>query len=75
MEACASDALDAYAKVTAMTEAFILREFKCKECGHMVVVHPELPQDYTPNICTPCYDRKEAEMTAKLFKTIAKLIR
>lgn len=33
-----------------------LREFVCKKCGHSVVVNPKLPADYTPNVCTPCYN-------------------
>jgi DNA-directed RNA polymerase subunit RPC12/RpoP len=56
-----------------MTE-YQIREFVCDECGHKVVVNPQLPADYTPNICTPCYDkifkprhdRKTMELFAKL---------
>lgn len=28
-----------------------------KRCGHKVVVHPELPANYTPKVCTPCYEK------------------
>lgn len=33
-----------------------LREFVCKHCGHSVVVKPNLPKDYTPNVCSVCWD-------------------
>jgi DNA-directed RNA polymerase subunit RPC12/RpoP len=57
-----------------------LREFVCKYCGHSVVVRPDLPDDYTPNVCGTCAENrglKERQSTAlseilvgaeKLFK-------
>jgi hypothetical protein len=36
---------------------YVLREFVCTECGHKVVVNPQLPPDYEPTICCECYDR------------------
>jgi hypothetical protein len=39
----------------------VIREFICSKCGHTVVVNPNLPADYIPNICTLCWDAGEAE--------------
>lgn len=36
-----------------------IMEFVCKHCGHTVVVNPKLPSNYTPNVCTPCWDKIE----------------
>lgn len=33
-----------------------VREFECVQCGHKVVVNPRLPKDYTPSVCTPCWE-------------------
>jgi DNA-directed RNA polymerase subunit RPC12/RpoP len=33
-----------------------LREFKCIECGHMVIVNPSLSADYTPTVCMQCWN-------------------
>lgn len=43
-----------------------LREFQCKECGHIVVVHPDLPADYTPSICCQCWNAGEPERQARM---------
>ena len=41
-----------------MEEEFVLREFVCVHCGHKVVVRAELPKDYMPNVCTPCWEKQ-----------------
>lgn len=46
-----------------------LREFQCKGCGHMVLVHPDLPPDYTPNICAPCGEASRAK-TERVLATL-----
>ncbi len=33
-----------------------LKEFKCIECGHTVVVNPKLPADYMPTVCMQCWN-------------------
>lgn len=51
-----------------------LREFVCKSCGHKVVVNPNLPADYTPNICTPCFERTSAEARAEIFSGLMEFV-
>ena len=63
-----------------MTEVHELRTFVCKYCGHEVVVKPDLPADYTPNVCTPCYEaqglaRKDAEFKRELFGKMNELFK
>ena len=47
-----------------------LREFECKHCGHMVVVNPNLPADYTPNVCTPCWETFERPKIDRIGKEV-----
>lgn len=47
---------------------FILRTFVCKHCGHEVVVNPKLPPNYTPNVCTPCFDAFERPRHEKAMR-------
>ncbi len=58
---------------------FQLREFVCRYCGHTVVVNPKLPPDYTPNVCTPCWNvhcRPEHEKAmAKIGKGLRELFK
>lgn len=57
------------------TTEYVLREFVCNECGHTVVVNPNLPADYTPTVCCQCYDQvvmPRAELRAQ--KSMAKLL-
>lgn len=57
-----------------MTE-YVLREFKCKECGHMVVVNPELPADYTPDICKQCvHEVIEPRERAETMRNVQQLL-
>ena len=43
-----------------------MREFVCRECGNTVVVNPGLPADYTPNTCSPCYDKGRNDLDLNL---------
>lgn len=56
-----------------------LREFVCKECGHKVVVNPKLPEEYTPTVCTPCYENivlpKLIENEKKIFQKTTALLK
>jgi hypothetical protein len=55
-----------------MTSA-TLREFVCKQCGHTVVVKPNLPADYMPNICTPCLEMGESGRQRKMAEMMLAL--
>jgi hypothetical protein len=45
-------------KVKRNYGAYKLRQFTCKMCGHVVVVNPNLPDAYRPNICVQCWESK-----------------
>lgn len=45
-----------------------LREFKCKECGHVVVVNPDIPLDITPTVCMQCWPRVAKEQERRMIK-------
>jgi DNA-directed RNA polymerase subunit RPC12/RpoP len=62
-------------------DTYILREFTCIHCGHTIIVNPKLPKNYTPSVCTPCFDRivvpkmeeNERQLMASMQKFLALL--
>src|SRR6476660_897367 len=70
-----NDELDAYWRESARLLRFgrhsmTLREFECKHCGHMVVVNPRLPADYTPTVCTSCWEAFERPKVDRIGKEV-----
>jgi DNA-directed RNA polymerase subunit RPC12/RpoP len=47
-----------------------LREFECKHCGHVVVVNPNLPADYTPTVCTSCWEAFEKPKVDRITREV-----
>lgn len=45
-------------KVRRNYGAYKLRQFTCRECQHVVVVNPNLPNAYRPNICVQCWESR-----------------
>lgn len=45
-------------KVKQNYGAYNLRQFTCRECHHVIIVNPNLPNAYRPNICVQCWESK-----------------
>jgi hypothetical protein len=49
------------------------RRFRCEHCGATDPVHPDLPEDYKPNICDRCHEYSQTEFKLKFSVVLAGL--
>ena len=49
-----------------------VRTFICLHCNKETVVHPELPQDFTPTVCRRCWYEIEEPRQKEQLKLLSK---